>query len=418
MASYDLSTPPAPLIPGKPAARSPVIETKLPFSRTNASVLLDLLRGLSAFVIVIGHGRNFLFADYNQLPAHPIWISIPYLITKAGHQAVMIFFVLSGYLISGSIFRSVRNGTWSWPSYLTHRLVRLWVVLLPGLLLCALWDHIALTHHLAPALYRFGANNHMSVDVASRHTPIVFLQNIFFLQVSVAKPFGSDTALWSLAYEFWFYILFPLGLFTFARQTRMRPRILNAVLLVVIAWFGRVYLPLFPIWLAGALLAVMPTLPLRAAARWIATGLYVSFFLFCASNLIRVWYIDYLLAIATFFFIWILLSATGNAKPSLRIRATREFARFSYTSYVVHAPFLLFITALLLGEDRWQPTLINFLKASGVIAIVLAYAYAVASVTEFHTDTLRRWIERRWKLLRPISLPNPAWNPRPGALDS
>jgi peptidoglycan/LPS O-acetylase OafA/YrhL len=258
----------------------------------------------------------------------------------------------------------------------------------------------------------------MSVDVAPRHTPTVFLQNLFFLQVAVAEPFGSDTALWSLAYEFWFYILFPLGLFTFARQTRPRARILFAALLLAIAWFGRVYLPLFPVWLAGALLAAISTPRLPSAARWIATLAYVPFFFLCASNILSVWYIDYLLAIATFFFVWILLSATGEAKPSLGVRATRELARFSYTSYVVHAPFLLFITALVLGEGRWQPTFINLLKAGGVITIVLAYAYAVASVTEFHTDTLRRSIERRWKVLRPVSLSPPAWQPRPTALDS
>ena len=330
----------------------------------------------------------------------------------------MIFFVLSGYLIAGSILRSVRNGTWSWPSYLTHRLIRLWVVLLPGLLLCALWDHIALTHHLAPTLYRFGADNHMSVDVALRHTPTVFFQNLFFLQVALAEPFGSDTALWSLAYEFWFYILVPHGLFAFAHQTRFRPRMFYAALLLAVVWFGRAYLPLFPIWLAGALLAAMPPLRLPAGARWIATFIYIPVFFLCASNILRLWFIDYILAIFTFFFVWILLSARQEAQPSPGIRATRELARFSYTLYVVHAPFLLFITALVLGEGRWQPTLANSLKASAIIAIVLAYAYAVASVTEFHTDTLRRWLERRWRVLRPVSLPNPLWQSRPDALDN
>ena len=207
------------------------IKTKLAFSRTNASVLLDLLRGVAAFLVVIGHGRGYLFADYNQVPNHSIWVSGPYLITKAGRQAVIVFFVLSGYLIGGSVLRSVKSGLWNWPSYLTHRLVRLWVVLLPGLLLCAMWDHLALSHHLAPALYRAGADNHMSVNVAARLTPLIFVQNLFFLQVSVADTFGSDSALWSLAYEFWFYLLFPLGLFALARQTQPRKRIVSRSIL-------------------------------------------------------------------------------------------------------------------------------------------------------------------------------------------
>ena len=107
---------------------------RAPFARTQASVLLDLVRGLAAFLVVISHARNLLFVDYSDLPAHPLWTTVFYTITRAGHQSVVIFFVLSGYLVGGSVLRTVERRTWSWTSYLTHRLVRLWVVLLPGLL--------------------------------------------------------------------------------------------------------------------------------------------------------------------------------------------------------------------------------------------------------------------------------------------
>jgi peptidoglycan/LPS O-acetylase OafA/YrhL len=118
----------------------------------------------------------------------------------------------------------------------------------------------------------------MGVDVAARLTPVIFFQNLFFLQVSVADTFGSDSALWSLAYEFWFYILFPLGIFAFARRTQLGKRIVSATFLLAIAWFGRVYFILFPIWLLGALLAVLPTLRLRAGARLLAALVYVPIF--------------------------------------------------------------------------------------------------------------------------------------------
>jgi len=373
----------------------------VPFVRTNASVLLDLVRGLAAFLVVIGHGRNFLFLDYHELPTHSIWVSILYLITKAGHQGVIVFFVLSGYLISGSVFRSVERGIWSWPSYLTHRLVRLWVVLLPGLLLCALLDHLALTHHLAPAIYQAGAANHMSIDVASRLTPLIFLQNLFFLQVMVGPTFGSDTALWSLAYEFWFYILFPLGLFALSRRSKLPTRLVSAVLFLVIAWCAHAYLDLFPVWLAGTLLVMLPPLKLRAFVRVLVAALYVPFFFFCASDRLLANIMDYVLAIATLLFLWVLLSANSEARATLGVRSSRQLARFSYTVYVVHTPFLLFLTALIVGEGRWTPNPFTFLKSCGVIALVFVYAYAVAAVTEFRTDNIRHWIERRFRILRP-----------------
>ena len=122
---------------------------------------------------------------------------------------------------------------------------------------------------------------------------------------------------------------------------------------------------------------------------------------------------DDVLGLATFFLIWLLLSGTTEARPTLSVRGSRMLARFSYTLYVVHTPFLLLITAVVVGEGRWQPTPFNFLKACGILGVILAYAYAVASVTEFHTDAIRQWFERRWIVLRPSSLPKKTPQPLP-----
>jgi len=63
-----------------------------------------------------------------------------YLVTGLGHEAVMVFFVLSGFLISLSVFRSLQAGRWNWLAYTLSRLTRLYVVLVPALILCTLWD--------------------------------------------------------------------------------------------------------------------------------------------------------------------------------------------------------------------------------------------------------------------------------------
>jgi peptidoglycan/LPS O-acetylase OafA/YrhL len=245
----------------------------------------------------------------------------------------------------------------------------------------------------------------MSADVAARVSPAVFFQNLFFLQVMFGPPYGSNAVLWSLAYEFWFYILFPLGLFTLARKSQLRTRAVCAFLLIVLTWFCRPYLPLLPVWLAGSLLTQMPTRRLPLWTRLIATVLYAIFFFFSASNILQSVYMDYILGVATFFFIWMLLGITSEAQDSLQVRFSRKLADFSYSLYVLHAPFLLFLTALILGEHRWRPTSVNLLKGSAIIALVIAYAYAVASSTEMRTDAIRRWIEQHLPILRPASLP-------------
>src|SRR5580658_7990721 len=117
---------------------------KLRFSDTTASVLLDAIRGIAATLVLLEHWRNAFFVDLPQVPSHRMLLAGVYLLCAAGHQAVIIFFVLSGYLISGSILRAFRRNEWTWKQYLTHRLVRLWIVLLPALVLGACWDHLGL----------------------------------------------------------------------------------------------------------------------------------------------------------------------------------------------------------------------------------------------------------------------------------
>src|SRR5947208_15340259 len=57
-----------------------------------------------------------------------------------GRQAVVMFFVLSGFFIGWSVIGSIRSGRWSWRGYIVRRLTRLGIVLLPALLLTAFWD--------------------------------------------------------------------------------------------------------------------------------------------------------------------------------------------------------------------------------------------------------------------------------------
>jgi peptidoglycan/LPS O-acetylase OafA/YrhL len=52
-----------------------------------------------------------------------------------GHEAVMVFFVLSGFLVGGSVLKLMSRDLWSWNNYLIKRLTRLWIVLIPALLL-------------------------------------------------------------------------------------------------------------------------------------------------------------------------------------------------------------------------------------------------------------------------------------------
>ncbi|MEO6910366.1 MAG: acyltransferase, partial [Edaphobacter sp.] len=368
----------------------------------------------AALLVLLGHWRNILFIDYPQLTAHKALLLVPYVLSSAGHQAVIIFFVLSGYLISGSVFRSFERGQWSWSGYLTHRVVRLWVVLIPGLLLCALWDNLGLRLNLAPALYSGAVGNHVIPDVGPLLKPHIFFGNLFFLQSVLVPVFGSDGPLWSLANEFWYYLLFPLGLAVLRRQFTMTQRVISGVLFLAIAGFVRHgILQLFPVWLAGTALALLPPPRVSNRTRIMAAILYSPFaFIFAKTHFLPDIMSDYLFGIMTFVFLWVLLSATGrSAQNTLFPRISRALARSSYTLYVVHVPFILLLTALFLGDRRWVPDAQHLFKGFAILAAALLYAYLVASSTEFHTDRIRRWIEGKLGLVK-----KPARGARPSVV--
>jgi peptidoglycan/LPS O-acetylase OafA/YrhL len=114
---------------------------------------LGLIRGLAAITVLIYHIRYRFFFDYNDV-TDPNWFSFSfYTLSSFGHDAVIVFFVLSGYFISASVFRDQTAGRWSWKRYLVNRFTRLYLVLLPALLLTALWDSLGLDFYSDNPIY-------------------------------------------------------------------------------------------------------------------------------------------------------------------------------------------------------------------------------------------------------------------------
>ena len=174
-------------------------------------VHLDCLRGLAALLVVVEHLRAFLFVPFTQVVSPGVITKAFYLVTGLGHQAVMIFFVLSGFLVGGSVITALQKGKWSRRTYLLRRMSRLWVVLIPALLLTLFWDKLGCS--IAPGgyhgdyceLYHSGPTTLIPADWSIA----TFFGNAFFLQTILVPCFGTNGPLWSLANEFWYYLLFP-----------------------------------------------------------------------------------------------------------------------------------------------------------------------------------------------------------------
>lgn len=130
-----------------------------------------------------------------------IFHAFPSLI-PGGFFGVDVFFVISGYLISGIIFRGIASGSFSYIEFYEKRIKRI----IPNLILLLTFVAAVGWFILLPDEY---ANLGMHIDAST-----LFIQNFqllseigYFTEDALRKPLLH---LWSLAIEEQFYIVFPL----------------------------------------------------------------------------------------------------------------------------------------------------------------------------------------------------------------
>ncbi len=358
--------------------------------------------------MLLWHWRNLFFIDYHALAQPSALVATFYFATGFGHEAVMIFFVLSGYFIGSSVMRDVGAGAWSWRRYLTNRATRLQIVLLPALALGAAWDLSGLALFGADGVYGGArpAVGHTIINfpVETRLGWPVAIGNALFLQnVRGVPTLGSNTPLWSLSFEWWYYVLFPLAVLALAHRTRPRHRLGYALAAALVGWFvGPTILAFGTIWLLGALVSMAPA-PTWTRARWyppVALALAGAGFVLAATlsrgHVLRPGIrTDFLVGAAFALLLYALLTGLRRSRwPRYQALAT-ALAGCSYTLYLVHVPVLVFLTAWLCGSARWAPDPPHLAAGLAVLAGVFAYAYGLASVTEAHTQGLRRWLGGR-----------------------
>src|SRR5215469_9825600 len=82
-------------------------------------VALDLLRGLAAVTVFLGHARGGSFIEFGLLPADQktAALAIFFGLTRVCFEAVLVFFVLSGFLVGGQIISRTLMGKFALSEY-------------------------------------------------------------------------------------------------------------------------------------------------------------------------------------------------------------------------------------------------------------------------------------------------------------
>jgi peptidoglycan/LPS O-acetylase OafA/YrhL len=357
--------------------------------------LLDFVRGLSAVSVLVAHVRAFFFKDFGELSDPGVIDKVFYLLTSLHHQAVMVFFVLSGYFVGGAVCAQIRRGQFSLKRYAVARLTRLWTVLVPALLLTAICDGMG--REIAPAAYeglwRTAFMSGPTLEVPADLSAPTLFGNLFFLQTVEMPVYGTNGPLWSLANEFWYYVLFPLGALVIVhfRGAPVKTLGLAVLLCALIAWLPNSLVFHGGIWLLGV--GVWWLRPLESVRLRFSMGVLMSFVILTTLALTKtdsLWGSDFAVGLGFAGWLWVFKGLSLRGVPFRRIGVW--LSDISFTLYVSHFPMLFFVAAVVSGGTQWEPGPGVYAGFFGISAALLGGAWLLWLAFESRTETIRKWI--------------------------
>ncbi len=344
------------------------------------SAWLHHVRWVSAFVVLIGHVRNFCFVPFSMIE-QPTWFDRGfYAVTNLQNEAVLCFFVISGYLVGGKLVHYAVQGNVPVGRYVLDRMTRLYCVLLPAFGLMLFTDAIG-----ACDLKEFNG----------------WFGNFLFGQDLFVETTSCNTPLWSLTNEFWYYLLGFLATILWLRRDWIVSTLAMGIVLVL-ALADQVdnhhVIFYFPMWAVGILLLWSGRLSRWVPPVAVSGTLFLIVVLISRSHLLDPLYVlvDFLIAATLCLF---LASIQIRRSSPLMLQAGRWLATFSYSLYLVHWPILKLINHQFSGIHNHNPhELASFVVFAGMAGICVVCAYLFALLTERHTSRVRGILSRAIRL--------------------
>jgi peptidoglycan/LPS O-acetylase OafA/YrhL len=384
------------------------------------SQLIEASRWLGALVVLWLHANNIFVnqADIMSAPhAPPVYAWWFFSAFELGHQAVLGFFVMSGWLVGGAVLAAIRGGQDFLRDYFIHRFSRIYLVLIPALFLTLALDLLGGRLFSASGVYDWP----MFVD---HWSPTLFFATFVNLQSIGFAVFGTNGPLWSLACEFWYYVTFPLLLLPWARRYAAPLRFggfaLGVALFVALSTPPSFFKFGYLVWAMGAF-ATLATRPL-VRSRWLALGLY-ALVVILIRLLVRgpnlaahPWLAPVSDFVGSALFVVVLLSFRHGAHEGfglLRLKLHKTLADFSFSLYSIHLPILILVRAgvgAILGRDfaTRLATPANYGVCFAAMAAAVVAAYGFSRVTETKTGAARRALRRLLEKAAPAAATEPA----------
>jgi peptidoglycan/LPS O-acetylase OafA/YrhL len=358
---------------------------------------LDLVRFGAALLVLFGHVRGLFFVGIADVDGAGVATKAFYLLTGVQYEAVILFFVVSGFLIGGRVWDLIERRRFDLAQYFVDRFTRIYVVLIPASLV------VVVIASAGPVLFGdtrlFGVRPLQPTGITAGWTWAQVPCHLANLQPIACPVWGINPPLWSLGYEWVFYFVAPLLLGACYAPLHPLAKLAGAAL--VLAGIATLAPPpdpfgfLFAVWLLGAVSArtlARTSLPLPLGLAGIA--LVAACMILSRAKVAPQLATDGGVAVG--------LAIALACAPIVRVRIVdslvRRGAAFSFSLYILHLPVALVIGAALekLGWRRElaPPGLAAYVAFGITVALTMAVAYGFARLTEDHTAAVRRWLWR------------------------
>ncbi|MGO4691561.1 acyltransferase family protein [Glaciibacter sp. 2TAF33] len=375
----------------------------LPPSRLGA---LDGLRGLAAAVVLLHHtllltpGISAVYLG-GTLPGRDSllwWLSYsPLKLVSAGGEAVVVFFVLSGLVLTLPVLRA---GTFNWMSYYPRRVVRLFIPVVASVLLAALL--ISLVPQNA---FQSGATWLNTYSI-----PALTWDRVVRGVDLLGGDFLINNPLWSLQWELLFSLALPMFIVVAVWARNWWPAVVG--LCCIVMWLGTqagsgglTYLPVF---LVGAVIATnlsrIESLARRVNRTRLRNLTWTAILAISALLLVGAWltgplspefaYVTGALhALTPLAAGGLVVSALGWPALGrlLRGRPLKYLGSISFSLYLIHVPVLIFTSHLLRGMPQAVAMVIGLVLA---VIVAICFYWLVESRSHGWSRDIGGWVTR------------------------
>jgi peptidoglycan/LPS O-acetylase OafA/YrhL len=324
---------------------------------------LDSLRGIAAFTVLINHCLIVYPAlyellnsrDTNSSTALKYLLFSPIITIWNGHAAVILFFILSGFVLSVSHYN---NSTFNYSSYLIKRIVRLYI---PYFVIITI-SVILINYYLG----KYGMD-HLSARFNETWTFKINLTDYIKLLLLRGKINIVNSPLWTVIIEIEISVILPIFIIIIKKINFIKSIILVILCIVClkIVTYSKItnfipdliYIYYLQFFLFGSILykyrSKIKSLEIKNV--FILAIVFIVILFFYNWEWLIVWAIkydkqntfyaisDYMIAIGCILLMTISISNTCSIKKILNNRITIFLGKISFSLYLIHQILILFM---------------------------------------------------------------------------